>query len=283
MPNSQVTALFTKVTPEQSLQGENGVELADSWLDWINWKYLGYHGAEKHVDISFVPDRNAGIWKRVFLRSNGAVTIRNPYVATDLPLPATNPALLTVYCDLRNNTPKPVSGTLSGEISGPGKPTIKFQQQVQLFRNQSKEVAFTPAEYAGLSVADPDLWWPYQWGEPNLYQLKLDFKLNDKSEISDSQSIAFGIRTITQGRDSDNNFPEIGSGGNFYLQVNGKDYLIRGGVYSPDLLFRNDPERDAAIMRYPKDLWPKPPRWGIKNFDGTKVGPTRPGGKPGMV
>src|SRR5436190_15229759 len=133
--------LAVKVTPEQSLQGEDGVELADSWLDWINWKYLGYHNPEKHLDISFVPDRNAGIWKRVFLSSTGAVTIRNPYVSTDLPLPATSPALLTVYCDLRNNTSNPVSGMLFGEISRPGKPTIKFQQQVQLFRNQSKEVA----------------------------------------------------------------------------------------------------------------------------------------------
>src|SRR6266446_5528248 len=270
IPGGQ-NVLAVKVTPEHSLEGENGVELADSWLDWINWKYLGYHNPEKHLDISFVPDRNAGIWKRVFLSSTGAVTIRNPYLSTDLPLPATSPALLTVYCDLRNNTPKPVSGTLSGEISGPGKPTIKFQQQVQLFRNQSKEVDFTPAEYAGLSVADPDLWWPYQWGEPNLYQLKLDFKLNDKDEISDSQSIDFGIRKINQGRDSDNNFPEIGSGGNFYLQVNGKDYLIRGGVYSPDLLFRNDPERDAAIMRYAKDLGLNLLRWELKIADDSMI------------
>ena len=282
VPGGQ-NVLAVKVTPEQSLQGENGVELADSWLDWINWKYLGYHDAEKHVDISFVPDRNAGIWKRVFLSSTGAVTIRNPYVATDLPLPATNPALLTVYCDLRNNTPKPVSGTLSGEITRPGKPTIKFQQDVQLFRNQSNEVVFTPAEYAGLSVADPDLWWPYQWGEPNLYQLKLDFKLNDKNEISDSQSIDFGIRKINQGRDSDNNFPEIGSGGNFYLQVNGKDYLIRGGVYSPDLLFRNDPERDAAIMRYAKDLGLNLLRWELKIADDTMLERADREGMPVML
>src|SRR6266852_4280748 len=101
--------LAVKVTPEHSLEGENGVELADSWLDWINWKYLGYHNPEKHLDISFVPDRNAGIWKRVFLSSTGAVTIRNPYVSTDLPLPATSPTLLTVYCDVSNETDKPVS------------------------------------------------------------------------------------------------------------------------------------------------------------------------------
>src|ERR1700690_2754902 len=119
--------LAVKVTPEQSLEGENGIELGDSGLAWINWKYLGFHDPQKHLDIPFVPDRNAGVWKWVYLSSTGAVAIRNPYVLTDLPLPATNPAALTVYCDLSNNTAKPVSGTLSGEISRPGKPTIKFQ------------------------------------------------------------------------------------------------------------------------------------------------------------
>jgi exo-1,4-beta-D-glucosaminidase len=263
--------LAVRVTPEQSLEGENGIELADSWLDWINWKYLGFHDPQKHLDIPFVPDRNAGVWKRVFLSSTGAVAIRNPYVLTDLPLPATNPAALTVYCDLSNNTAKPVSGRLSGEISRPGKPTIKFQQAVQLFRNQTKEVAFAPAEYAGLTVPDPDLWWPYQWGEAKLYHLKLEFKADGKTESSDSQAIDFGIRKITQARDSDHSFPDIGTGGNFYLQVNGRDYLIRGGVYSPDLLFRNDPVRDATIMSYAKDLGLNLLRWELKIADDTMI------------
>jgi exo-1,4-beta-D-glucosaminidase len=263
--------LAVRVTPEQSLEGENGIELADSWLDWINWKYLGFHDPQKHLDIPFVPDRNAGVWKRVYLSSTGAVAIRNPYVLTDLPLPATNPAALTVHCDLSNNTAKPVSGTLSGEISRPGKPTIKFQQAVQLFRNQTKEVAFAPAEYAGLTVPDPDLWWPYQWGEAKLYHLKLEFKADGKTESSDSQAIDFGIRKITQARDSDNSFPDIGTGGNFYLQVNGRDYLIRGGVYSPDLLFRNDPVRDATIMSYAKDLGLNLLRWELKIADDTMI------------
>jgi exo-1,4-beta-D-glucosaminidase len=264
-------ALAVKVTPEQSLEGENGIELGDSWLDWINWKYLGYNDPQQHVDISFVPDRNAGVWKRVFLSSSGAVTIRNPYVATDLPLPATSPGSLTVYCDLSNSTAKPVTGTLSGEISRPGKPPISFQRKISLFRNQSQEVAFTPAEYNQLKVADPDLWWPYLWGEAKLYHLKLEFKADDKVEPSDSQAIDFGIRKITQKRDADQSFPEIGSGGNFYLQVNGRDYLIRGGVYSPDLLFRNDPKRDATIMSYAKDLGLNLLRWELKIADDTMI------------
>jgi len=275
--------LAVKVTPEQSLTGENGIELGDSWLDWINWKYLGYHDPEKHLDIPFVPDRNAGIWKRVFLSSTGAVTIRNPYVTTDLPLPATSPASLSVYCDLINNTSKPVSGVLYAEISRPGKATIKFQRDIQLLRNASQEIAFGPADYSQLSVADPDLWWPYRWGKANLYQLKLSFKVKDSDEMSDSTAIEFGIRKITQRRDSDNSFPEIGSGGNFYLQVNGRDYLVRGGVYSPDLLFRNDPERDANIMRYAKDLGLNLIRWELKIADDTMLERADREGMPVML
>jgi exo-1,4-beta-D-glucosaminidase len=275
--------LAVKVTPEQSLEGENGIELGDSWLDWINWKYLGYHDPQKHLDIPFVPDRNAGVWKRVLLSSTGAVTIRNPYVATDLPLPATTPVALTVYCDLSNNTAKPVSGTLSGEISRPGKEIIKFKQTVRLLRNQTKEIAFTPTAYAQLTVADPDLWWPYKWGEAKLYHLKLGFKADDQAEISDSQAIDFGIRKITQSRDSDNSFPDIGTGGNFYLQVNGHDYLIRGGVYSPDLLFRNDPTRDANIMHYAKDLGLNLLRWELKIADDSMIERADREGMPVML
>jgi exo-1,4-beta-D-glucosaminidase len=275
--------LAVKVTPEQSLEGDNGVELADSWLDWINWKYLGFQDPKKHIDISYVPDRNAGVWKRVFLSSTGAVTIRNPYVETDLPLPVTNPASLTVYCNLSNTTANPVAGTLMGEVSRPGKSSIKFEKTVELLRGQTKEIAFTPADYKELIVADPDLWWPYQWGEAKLYRLKLEFKVREKDWISDSQAINFGIRKITQGRDADNGFPEIGEGGNFYLKVNGKDYLIRGGVYSPDLLFKNDPARDATIMHYAKDLGLNLLRWELKIADDTMIDRADREGMPVML
>ena len=61
--------LAVKVTPERSLQDVNGVELADSWYDWINWDRFGYQGPGKIPGSgnpspgngnSFVPDRNAG-------------------------------------------------------------------------------------------------------------------------------------------------------------------------------------------------------------------------------
>lgn len=256
--------LAVKITPERAILGEGEVELADSWHDWINWKYLGSNTKEA-PGVSYVPDRNAGIWKRVYLSSSDAVTIRNPYVSTDLPLPSLSPASLSVYCDLTNHSAKEIEGILHGEITRPGKPAVSFEKAVTLERGESREVALSPAEFSQLVFANPDLWWPYQWGKPNLYHLKLDFRVG--SEISDEQSVDFGIRKITQARDSDQSFPEIGKGGSFYLQINGRDYLIRGGVYSPDLLYKNDPEHDAQVIRSVKDLGLNFLRWESKIAD----------------
>jgi exo-1,4-beta-D-glucosaminidase len=266
-----------KITPEKDLLTEKGIlvgnrplELADSWLDWINWKYIGHHDPEHNINIPFVPDRNAGVWKRVFLSATGPVTVRNAYVATELPLPATSPATLTVYCDLSNHTGKTVLGTLRGEISRAGKQTIAFEKQVLLVANETKEAAFTSGEVAELTIQDPDLWWPYPWGKPNLYHLKLDFTTGEKG--SDSEEIDFGIRKVVQRRDNDASFPNIGTGGgNFYLEINGRDYLIRGADYTPDLLFRNDPERDATNIAYIKDLGLNLVRWELKIADETMV------------
>jgi exo-1,4-beta-D-glucosaminidase len=259
--------LAVKVTPERGLTED--IELADSWLDWINWKYIGFQDPEHKIDIPFVPDRNAGVWKRVYLSSTGAVKIRNPYVATDLPLPALSPAALSVYCDVSNNTGKTIEGILAGDITRQGKATVHFEKRVVLLRKETREITITPQEVAQLAVADPDLWWPYQWGNPNLYHLKLEFNIGDAA--SDSQEIDFGIRKVVQKRDSDESFPRIGTGGNFYLQINGRDYLVRGGVYSPDLLFRNDPDRDAAIMQYVKDLGLNLIRWELKIADDSMI------------
>ena len=43
----RANTLAVKVTPERALQDIDGVELADSWFDWINWNYLGYQGPEQ--------------------------------------------------------------------------------------------------------------------------------------------------------------------------------------------------------------------------------------------
>jgi len=254
--------LAVKVTPEQAFEDVDGVELADSWFDWINSKYLGIRLPEQQIGISYVPDRNAGVWKQVYLRSTDEVEISDPYVKSDLPLPKTSPATLAVYCDLQNGSETRVQGVLSGEILREGKAPIHIEQSVALEPGARREVGFGAEQFQQLAVANPDLWWPYQWGPANLYKLKLQFRIGDRT--SDSAEIKFGIRKITQHRDSDNRFPQLGGGGNFYLQVNGIDFLVRGGDYAPDLLYRYDEDREASILRYVKDMGLNLLRWESK-------------------
>jgi exo-1,4-beta-D-glucosaminidase len=254
--------LAVKVTPEQSFEDVDGVELADSWFDWINSKYLGIRLPEQQIGISYVPDRNAGVWKQIYLRNTDEVEIRNPFVKSDLPLPQLNPAALTVYCDLHNGSESPVDGVLLAEITREGKTPIRVEQNVTLAPREQRELSFAPEQFSQLRISNPDLWWPYQWGPANLYDLKLQFRIADRT--SDSAQIRFGIRKITQHRDSDNHFPQLGGGGNFYLKVNGIDFLVRGADYAPDLLYKYDEDREASILRYVKDMGLNLLRWESK-------------------
>jgi exo-1,4-beta-D-glucosaminidase len=260
----QRNTLAVKVTPERAIQDVNGIELADSWFDWLNWKYLGYQGLRKENShgISFVPDRNAGIWKPVFLKVSGEVTLSHPIVTTELSLGQTTSAKLTVYAAVRNPSHRQVDGILRGTISRPGKATIQIEQHIGLAPGEERQASFAPSQYPQLAVSHPDLWWPYTMGNPSLYDLRLEFVEN--SRLSDAAHIRFGIRSIRQYRDHDEQFSNVGKGGNFYLKINGKDFLVRGAVYTPDLLYRYDPDREAAILRYVKDLGLNMLRWESK-------------------
>lgn len=63
-----------------------------------------------------VRDRNIGIYQNVFLSFTGPVDIRNPYIVTDLPLPDTTSADLTITAELVNISNITQAGLLKGRI-----------------------------------------------------------------------------------------------------------------------------------------------------------------------
>src|SRR5581483_8514859 len=204
--------LAVKVTPPL----DNGKNLSFWYVDWN----------------PAPPDNNGGIWGKVLLEATGPVKLRDPFVKTVLPLPKTDSADLTVYADAENGTAKPVSGILTATISKAGYPTIEVEQPVTLAANERKEISFTPENFKQLHVKNPALWWPFQMGKPELYDLNVSFRVGEK--INASQQIKFGIRQITQYQTPPMNGKKYFQG----FEVNGKNFLVRGGAYVWDLFMR---------------------------------------------
>src|SRR5919201_1587432 len=192
------------------------------------------------------PDMNAGLWGKTLLDTTGPVALRDPYVKTVLPLPATNSADLTVYVDAVNATNAPVTATVSGTITKAGYTTLSLSQTVTLNANERREIVFDPAAYPQLHVTNPALWWPYQFGSPELYHLSMSAAAGGAT--SDTKSTDFGIRQFTDYRTTVNGSSFVG------YKVNGQPIFFRGGGYVWDMLQRFDPKSAAATIQYVKDM-----------------------------
>jgi exo-1,4-beta-D-glucosaminidase len=192
------------------------------------------------------PDMNAGLWGKTFLDTSGPVALRDPYVKTVLPLPATTAADLTVYVDAVNATNAPVTATIAGTITKAPYPSIAMSRTVTLNAGERREIAFDPAAYPQLHVANPVLWWPYQFGNPDLYHL--DVTATVGGAASDAQGIDFGIRQFTDYRTTVNGTSFVG------YTVNGQNIFFRGGGYMWDLLQRWDTKTNATHVQYVKEM-----------------------------
>jgi len=199
---------------------------------------------ESQLAMTFVdwnpapPDKDMGLWRDVYLTTSGPVAVRYATVISKLNLPATDQAQLTVTAQLKNATNAAIKGTLRGKIEG-----VKFEQPVELAANEMKDVSFTPEQFPQLVFAHPRLWWPAQMGMPNLYPLMLEFEVDGK--VSDRSETQFGIRQITS---------DFNSVGGRALHINGKNILIRGGGWSPDMMLREHSQRLHDEFRYVRDM-----------------------------
>src|SRR5208282_1904887 len=130
--------------------------------------------------IPTIRDRDTGLWQDVVLSATGPVVIEDPYVVTELPLPRTDTADLTVKTVVRNVTDTPQAGVLSGIGDG-----ISFQQPLSLGPKEARLVTLSPATTPALHLRKPRLWWPNGFGPQNLYTLHLTFAAKDT--LSDSR------------------------------------------------------------------------------------------------
>ena len=203
---------------------------------------------ENSLAITFVdwnpapPDKNMGLWREAYLTTSGPVAVRNPAVLAKVDSPANNAAHLTVTSQLKNASDRRVKGTLKGRIEN-----IEFAQPVELAAGESKDVTFSPEQYPQLNLSNPRLWWPAQMGKPNLYDLTLTFEV--EGGASDISRTKFGIREITSevSEEAPDRLKRL-------FKINGKNILIRGGGWTPDMMMRETPARLADEFRYVRDM-----------------------------
>jgi exo-1,4-beta-D-glucosaminidase len=196
-------------------------DLANNWVDWN----------------PMPPDKNMGVWRPVWLRASGEVALRHPFVKSEVSA-SLDSATLSVIVDARNASNHPISGTLKAAVAG-----VKLQQPVELAAGEVKQVVFSSDAFPQLKISNPKLWWPYPMGTPNLYSAHLEFAT--AGSVSDQTDVRFGIRQITS---------ELTDKKNRLFRINGRPLLIRGGGWSPDMLWRQTPERLRNQFRYVQHL-----------------------------
>ncbi len=197
----------------------------DLGINWVDWNPAP-------------PDKDMGLWGGVDLITTGAVALRAPMVVTHFEDDTLNVADLTIYAELQNVTDGPVKGEVSGSAAG-----ASFAQTVEMAAHEERTVVFTPQEFPQLRIHNPQLWWPWQTGQPHLEQLSMHFTTEGRA--TDEQNVEFGIKEITS---------ELTEQGSRLFRVNGKRILIRGGGWSPDMLLRSDENRLREEFRMVRDM-----------------------------
>ena len=186
----------------------------DLGINWVDWNPCP-------------PDKDMGLWGAVDLITTGTVTLRSPLAVTHFVDSTLGTAELTVYAELHNASDRAVKGIVEGTAAG-----VKFEQPVELAAHEDRTVQFAPEQFSQLRIHSPKPWWPRQMGEPHLERLTLSF--HEQGEVTDEQSVDFGIREITS---------ELTANGSRLFRVNGKPILIRGAGWSQDMLLRTDEHR----------------------------------------
>src|SRR5215475_12561630 len=193
------------------------------------------------------PDNNTGIQFPVQLRTDGALAVGNSHVnqsdAADL-----SSAALTVKADVTNFTASSQAGTVTATITPPNSGTpITVSQSVTVAANTTQTVSFTPASFPGLTIANPQVWWPYQVGAQPLYTLSTSVAQGATTDNTTTET--FGIRTVTSFLTGSN---AIEPSGTRAFKINGVPIVIRGGGFDPNLFLHYsaaDTAKQIALMK----------------------------------
>lgn len=188
------------------------------------WKHRSYtiKGAYGAVDQKPDDITPVGITRPVVLRACGDLTIKE--LAVDTRLTDDSNAMVEVEVELDHDPATPVALEL----------TLSPRNFTSAQRCRVRATVSSRLAKLAIPVKDPQLWWTWDHGRPNLYTLEVRLK-EPSGEILDGRKLAVGIREIER------------IGWTFYL--NRRRMFIRGTNYYYHLFLS---EMDRAA--YERDL-----------------------------
>ncbi len=198
-------------------------DLAIDYADWIHYP----------------PDYNGGIVNNLEIKTYDQVGIRYPLVTTKFDLPSLDVAHLQVDAEVINYTDKEKDAVVKGKIND----DIQFQQKIHLLPNEKKEVSFRSADYPQLNIKKPRIWWPWQYGEPQLNRIEISAITNEN--VSHTIAENFGIREISSKLINNHSREFI---------INGKPIMLRGAAWSPDIFQRHSKKREEQEIKLVRDM-----------------------------
>ncbi|MCL4402332.1 MAG: hypothetical protein M1436_06695, partial [Acidobacteria bacterium] len=186
------------------------------------------------------------------------VAVWDPAAFTALELPSCTEAAITLKFQLENVASSPVEAEVVARIGST--PAIEVRRKVTLRAGALEEVVLTPAEFPGLRMQNPRLWWPRGYGGQPLYRLTVEVRRN--GAVSHRQVTRFGVRQLgyfyhpseyartlvpTPDGQDPYKYPPMKAARVF--TVNGRPIRMAGGSIVPDFLLSWSAQRYRDEVR----------------------------------
>jgi len=210
------------------VEGENTVALK-------MWQHADGEYSIGFVDWNPLPrDRNLGIFRQVFVEIDQGVKVTSPFIYSKVNLETLNEADLYFQAEIKNRSNEPVPGVIRVDYE-----LGVVEKEITLPANETFSCRLYPDEFDQLTVKDVNLWWPNGMGDPNLYNMKVEFVANGK--LMSATEKKYGIREISS---------YLNEEGHRTFEINGKFVLIKSGGWVDDLLLQDTKESVEAQMKY---------------------------------
>ncbi|MGC6455247.1 MAG: beta-mannosidase [Coraliomargaritaceae bacterium] len=175
-----------------------------------------------------------GIWQPIKLRATGVQQIKKTRIESTL---QGDDATVRIEAELNNSGDTSAEVTLDFSLSGENCQTGETRHSLQTTLSPGKNTIHTEIE-----VKDAKLWWPWDMGEQNLYQLEIELSANNQGQ--DTHKEVFGIRELSMSRNP--GFTEEEVENDWTFMINGKRHFLRSTCWSgpPSMLYgRNRDEK----------------------------------------